>query len=78
GLVFGIPVDRIMMLYVLPIMGGGTGAGAVPLSAISQSVTGRSREEYYSTAIAILTIANIFAIVFAAILDIIGKKHTWL
>ena len=32
GLVFGIPVDRIMMLYVLPIMGGGNGAGAVPLS----------------------------------------------
>ncbi|MCZ0777942.1 2-hydroxycarboxylate transporter family protein, partial [Klebsiella pneumoniae] len=29
-------------------------------------------------AIAILTIANIFAIVFAAVLDIIGKKHTWL
>lgn len=32
GLCFGIPVDRIMMLYVLPIMGGGNGAGAVPLS----------------------------------------------
>ncbi|HEB8777836.1 TPA: citrate/sodium symporter CitS, partial [Klebsiella pneumoniae] len=78
GLVFGIPVDRIMMLYVLPIMGGGNGAGAVPLSEIYHSVTGRSREEYYSTAIAILTIANIFAIVFAAVLDIIGKKHTWL
>ncbi len=39
-----------MMLYVLPIMGGGNGAGAVPLSGITP-VTGRSREEYYSTAI---------------------------
>ncbi|PVL85368.1 citrate/sodium symporter CitS [Salmonella enterica] len=74
GLCFGIPVDRIMMLYVLPIMGGGNGAGAVPLSEIYHSVTGRSREEYYSTAIAILTIANIFA----ALLDMIGKKYTWL
>ncbi len=63
-----------MMLYVLPIMGGGNGAGAVPLSEIYHSVTGRSREEYYSTAIAILTIANIFAIIFAALLDMIGKK----
>lgn len=78
GLCFGIPVDRIMMLYVLPIMGGGNGAGAVPLSEIYHSVTGNSREEYYSTAIAILTIANIFAIIFAAVLNIIGKKHTWL
>lgn len=74
GLCFGIPVDRIMMLYVLPIMGGGNGAGAVPLSEIYHSVTGRSREEYYSTAIAILTIANIFAIIFAALLDMIGKN----
>ncbi|EBH3679595.1 TPA: citrate/sodium symporter CitS [Salmonella enterica] len=69
GLCFGIPVDRIMMLYVLPIMGGGNGAGAVPLSEIYHSVTGRSREEYYSTAI---------AIIFAALLDMIGKKYTWL
>lgn len=75
GFVFGIPVDRILMLYVLPIMGGGNGAGAVPLSEIYHSVTGRSREEYYSTAIAILTIANIFAIVVAAFLDILGKKY---
>jgi CCS family citrate carrier protein len=75
GLCFGIPVERILMLYVLPIMGGGNGAGAVPLSEIYHSVTGRSREEYYSTAIAILTIANIFAIVVAALLDIIGKKY---
>ena len=49
--------------------------GRGPLSEIYHSVTGRSREEYYSTAIAILTIANIFAIVFAAVLDIIGKTH---
>ncbi|STW09417.1 Na(+)Citrate OH(-) antiporter [Klebsiella grimontii] len=41
GLCFGISVDRIMMLYVLPIMGGGNGAGAVPLSEIYHSVTGR-------------------------------------
>ena len=44
GLCFGISIDRIMMLYVLPIMGGGNGAGAVPLSEIYHSVTGRSRE----------------------------------
>ncbi|MEP8673951.1 citrate/sodium symporter CitS [Enterobacter hormaechei] len=75
GLCFGISIDRILMLYVLPIMGGGNGAGAVPLSEIYHSVTGNPREEYYSTAIAILTIANIFAIVFAALLDIIGKKY---
>ncbi|WJV62026.1 2-hydroxycarboxylate transporter family protein [Pectobacteriaceae bacterium CE70] len=75
GAMFGISMDRILMLYVLPIMGGGNGAGAVPLSEIYHEVTGNSREEYYSIAIAILTIANIFAIVAAAVLDILGKKY---
>ena len=74
GLIFGIPVDRIMMLYVLPIMGGGNGAGAIPLSEIYESVTGGSKEQYYSVAIAILTIANIVAIVAAAMLNTIGNK----
>lgn len=74
GLVFGIPVERVLMLYVLPIMGGGNGAGAIPLSEIYHTVTGRSKEEYYSVAIAILTIANIFAIVAASLMDVLGKK----
>lgn len=74
GLLFGIPVDQIMMLYVLPIMGGGNGAGAIPLSEIYESVTGGSKEQYYSIAIAILTIANIVAIVAAAVLNNVGEK----
>ncbi|KYF19188.1 2-hydroxycarboxylate transporter family protein, partial [Salmonella enterica] len=57
---------------------GGNVAGAVPLSDIYHSVTGRSRDEYFSTAIAILTIAYIFAIIFAALLDMIGYKYTLL
>jgi CCS family citrate carrier protein len=74
GIIFGIPADRIMMLYVLPIMGGGNGAGAIPLSEIYESVTGGSKEQYYSVAIAILTIANIVAIVMAAFLNTLGNK----
>lgn len=44
GLVFGIsPVD-IVLKYVCPIMGGGNGAGAVPLSQIYETVTGDARQ----------------------------------
>lgn len=74
GMMFGISADHIMMLYVLPIMGGGNGAGAIPLSEIYESVTGGSKEQYYSVAIAILTIANIVAIVAAAVLNTIGER----
>ena len=74
GLLLGIPLEDIIMLYVLPIMGGGNGAGAIPLSEIYESVTGKSREAYYSVAISILTIANVIAIVCASLLDTLGKR----
>lgn len=76
GFLFGIsPVD-ILLKYVCPIMGGGNGAGAVPLSQIYETVTGDPAANYYSFAITILTIANIFAILTAAILKKIGEKKT--
>ena len=73
GIIFGISPVEVSLKYVLPIMGGGNGAGAVPLSQIYEQVTGLPKEGYYSFAIAILTIANIFAIITAAILKKIGQ-----
>lgn len=74
GLIFGINPANVLLKYVLPIMGGGNGAGAVPLSQIYETVTGDAAANYYSFAITILTIANIFAILAAALLKEIGKK----
>ena len=48
---------------------------AVPLSQIYETVTGDKAANYYTFAITILTIANIFAILTAAILNQIGHKH---
>ena len=76
GLLFGINPAEVALKYVLPIMGGGNGAGAVPLSQIYEQVTGLPKEGYYSFAIAVLTIANIFAIITAAILKKIGEVKT--
>lgn len=76
GLIFNItPVD-IVIKYVLPVMGGGNGAGAVPLSQIYERVTGDASANYYSFAISILTIANIFAIIAGGVLNSIGNKKT--
>lgn len=74
GFIFGIDATTILTLYVLPIMSGGNGAGAIPLSEIYASVTGGAKEDYYSSAIAILTIANVIAIMYAAMLNNIGRK----
>lgn len=74
GMLCGIELNAIVALYVLPVMGGGNGAGAVPLSEMWESTTGQSKDSFYSAAIAILTLANNFAILAAVGLDALGKK----
>ncbi|AND79655.1 2-hydroxycarboxylate transporter family protein [Streptococcus pantholopis] len=76
GLLFGINPADVVIRYVLPVMGGGNGAGAVPLSQIYEKTTGQPAASYYSFAITILTIANIFAIIAAGLLNGIGKRAT--
>ena len=76
GILFGISPSETIMLYVLPIMGGGNGAGAVPLAEIYQQATGNPADAYYSVAISILTIANIIAIAAASVLHRFGEKYT--
>ena len=73
GFIFGkTPID-VMMNYVLPIMGGGTGAGAIPMSEICSSKTGRPASEWFAFAISILSIANIIAILSGALLKKLGE-----
>lgn len=75
GFIFGkTPLD-ILMNYVLPIMGGGTGAGAIPMSEMWAQKTGGNPKDWFAFAISILTIANVIAIFTGALLKEIGKKH---
>ena len=74
GLIFGVSPANTVLKYVLPVMGGGNGAGAVPLSQIYERVTGDAAANYYGFAISILTIANIFAIIAGGILNKLGSS----
>ncbi len=73
GVMMGHSVPELMTYYVLPIMGGGNGAGAIPMSQIYEAATGNSKDTYYAAAVAILTIANIICIIAGAVLNGIGK-----
>ncbi|MGX7394326.1 2-hydroxycarboxylate transporter family protein [Carnobacterium mobile] len=74
GLIVGVSPADAVISYVLPVMGGGNGAGAIPLSQMYEKVTGNPSTDYYTFAIAILTIANIFAIIIGGILNRIGNS----
>ncbi|WP_026478484.1 citrate/sodium symporter CitS [Alkaliphilus transvaalensis] len=75
GLITGVSVRDVVTMYVLPIMGGGTGAGALPMSEIYASTTGNDPSQFLSFAFPILTIANIVAIFVAAMLNKLGQKN---
>jgi len=62
------------MTYVMPIMGGGSAAGALPMSSIYEEVTGKDKDVYYGIAMSALMVANILCIFFAVGLDLLGKK----
>lgn len=72
GLVFGIDPSTVILKYVLPIMGGGNGAGAVPLSQIYERTTEDPASNFYAFAIIILTIANIISIIAGGLLNKLG------
>lgn len=74
GLITGVSPKDAILNFALPIMGGGNGAGAIPMSQIWGQVTGKDPKIWYSSAMATLTIANIIAIIAGAILNGIGKK----
>lgn len=72
GLVFGKGPVEILTSYVLPIMGGGAGAGAIPMASVYADVTGQDSSGYLSFALAILAVGNIVSVLFAVVLNIAG------
>ena len=77
GIAFGLsPVD-VFLNYILPVMGGGNGAGAIPMRSMYEGATGipGSGQDWYTKAFVVLTMANILSIIAGSILRTIGEKH---
>ena len=67
------PIDG-MLNFALPVMGGGTGAGAVPMSEMWAAATGRDAGIWFAPAFAVLCVADSLAAISAAVLNQLGKK----
>ena len=78
GLFFGKNLFESLMLIALPIMGGGMGAGAVPLVEIMSGRTGMDSATLMSQMVPALAIGNAIAIVIAGLLNKVGQiKPSW-
>ena len=69
GAVMGFGVVKSILLIALPIMGGGMGAGAVPLSKIFESSGTMTADEAISTMTPAVAIGNAISIVMAGVLS---------
>lgn len=75
GMLVGFSLADAVLVIAMPIMGGGMGAGAVPMSQIYSEMMGNTPGYYISMLVPALALGNVFAIVLASVLNIIGKKR---
>lgn len=73
GLIFGYTFFESMAYIGIPIVGGGMGAGAVPISEVFASAMNVPAEEILSRLVPAVALGNAMAIVAAGLLDKLGK-----
>ncbi|MFP3324438.1 2-hydroxycarboxylate transporter family protein [Planococcus sp. SIMBA_160] len=75
GMVLGFSVQEAVLVIAMPIMGGGMGAGAVPMSQVYSEMLGNDPGYYLSILVPALALGNVFAIILASVLNLIGNKY---
>ena len=73
GHLTGFGFADAILFVVAPIMGGGIGAGAIPMSQIYASQTGGVPADYLSQLVPAIFVANIVCIIIAGILNGLGR-----
>ncbi|WP_096186869.1 2-hydroxycarboxylate transporter family protein [Evansella halocellulosilytica] len=74
GLLVGFTLQEAILVIAMPILGGGMGAGAVPMSQVYSQFLGQPASYYISILVPALALGNVFAIVLASLLNNLGNK----
>jgi len=75
GMIMGYGAKEAILYIAIPIMGGGMGAGAVPLAEMFGQVLDVDPASMMSKMVPALALGNAMAIVVAGLLDKIGQKR---
>ncbi|MFC0560590.1 2-hydroxycarboxylate transporter family protein [Halalkalibacter alkalisediminis] len=74
GILIGFSIQDAVLVIALPILGGGMGAGAIPMAQVYSEFLGNPPSYYISILVPALALGNVFAIVFASLLNSLGNK----
>jgi malate:Na+ symporter len=74
GLTLGLPLRQVLPMIVIPIMAGGFGEGAIPLSVGYAEILHQSSADLLAHLLPVVLFANLVAILCAGILSSIGRR----
>jgi malate:Na+ symporter len=75
GTAFGLGASHTFFYVVVPIMAGGVGEGAIPLSIGYAALTGVPQGEVFAQVLPPVMLGSLTAILFAGALNFVGKKY---
>ncbi|VXC03556.1 2-hydroxycarboxylate transporter family protein [Citricoccus sp. K5] len=74
SMMFGNGFIEGMLLVAAPIMAGGLGLGALPMSEMYAARTGQDASAFMGDLMSAVVLANVFCIIFAGLLNGLGKN----
>lgn len=74
GIAVGIPAFEAFFYIVVPIMSGGVGEGAIPLSLGYAGITGQDNGLILARILPAVMVGNLTAIILSGVLNYIGKR----
>lgn len=75
GTALGLGLKHTVFKIVVPIMAGGVGEGAIPLSVGYAQVTHLPQGEYFAEVLPSVMLGSLTAIIFAGLLNYVGKRR---
>lgn len=75
GTLLGYGGPQALLTILIPVFGGGMGAGGIPLSEVYASATGTSFDQMFSIIAPVIILGNMAGIFFAAIANRIGQMR---
>nr|ELR5041968.1 2-hydroxycarboxylate transporter family protein [Providencia stuartii]ELR5081447.1 2-hydroxycarboxylate transporter family protein [Providencia stuartii] len=75
GLACGLDLKQIVFFISTPVMGGGLGEGAIPLSVGYSEIMGIDSGKVLAQLLPVILVANLFAIIICGFLNMIGRRY---
>lgn len=75
GVACGMPLRQVLFFVIIPVMGGGLGEGAIPLSVGYGEVMGVDSGRILAQLLPVILLGNLCAIMLCGLLDLIGRRY---